>query len=112
MNWKTVVSFVIGMAAGVFVAWVVPPRDPERYVLTRDLDLQRTYLFEPKSSAPVRGVIKAGSEFEVDSRHSLADYIVFRSVVERKKLMEIARPISNTASMTGMPQVESRKRPQ
>ncbi|HMJ85695.1 MAG TPA: hypothetical protein VK504_21080, partial [Vicinamibacterales bacterium] len=37
--------------------------------------ISKLCIFLPKSSAPVNGVIKAGSEYKADGRHSNADYI-------------------------------------
>jgi len=94
MSWK---SGAIGLTVGVFlgggVVWAFAAKAaPVRHVLTRDLDLEATYLFLPKSSAPVKGVIKAGSEYEVDGRYSNADYIVFRTVVDRQQLTSMSKP--------------------
>lgn len=80
---------------------------PERYLLTKDLDLQSTFFFTPQSSAPVKGVIKAGSEFEVDWRYSDADYVVLRTVVDRKELMSMSKPAP--PETTKHPEVSSKK---
>jgi hypothetical protein len=94
MNWKCVaIGLLLGLLLGGGIVWVALSKPtPERYVLTKDLNTEATYFFTPKSTAPVKGVIRAGSEFEVDGRYSNADYIVFRTVVDRQELMAMSTP--------------------
>jgi hypothetical protein len=90
--WITL-AFAAGLVLGGGIVWaVVSPSDPDRFTLKRDLNLESSYFFSPKSSAPVKGMIKAGSQFEVDWRYSDADYVVFRTVVDRQSLMAISQP--------------------
>jgi hypothetical protein len=94
MSWK---SGAIGLAIGVFlgggVVWAFASKAaPARRVLTKDLDIEAMYFFSPKSGAPVKGVIRAGSEYEVDGRYSNADYIVFRTVVDRQQITSMSKP--------------------
>jgi hypothetical protein len=94
MNLKSVAfgSFIDILIGGGVVWALMSKARVERYVLKRDLDIEGMYFFSPKSTAPVKGVIKAGSEFEVDGQYSSADYILFRTVVDRLQLMAASKP--------------------
>lgn len=96
MNFKVITAFSTGLILGVTLAWLLVSwrERSEHYVLTRDMDLEQNYFFSPKTDAPVRGVLKAGSQFEVEWRYSIADYIVFRTVVDREQLLRMSRPIA------------------
>jgi len=91
MRLKVLLSLLIGIVIGLVLSVVLPEPKRDRYVLLRDLDIQQSYFFD-KAKAPVQGVVKAGSEFEVDWRYSQADYIVFRTVVDREQLMAMSKP--------------------
>jgi hypothetical protein len=92
-HWILVVTFAAGLIVGVVVGFVLvetrAPNSPT-YVLQSDLNLTKTFFFDDRP-APVRGTIAAGSEFQVEFRYSNADYIAFRTVVERDELMRISK---------------------
>jgi hypothetical protein len=84
---------LLGVLLGGGIVWVAMSKTPpKRYVLTKDLNTEEMYFFSPKSTVPVKAVVKAGSEFEVDGRYSSADYIVFRTVVDRQQLVAMSTP--------------------
>jgi hypothetical protein len=96
-----VAAFSVGLVLGVVIGWAVAsPKEPDRYRLTKDIDLENSYFFVPRSSAPVKGTIKAGSEFEVDWRYSNADYVVFRTVIDRQSLVAVSRPVATPPGST------------
>jgi hypothetical protein len=89
-----IVTFVTGLMVGAALGLAlshIAAREPTTYVLQRDLDLTNTFFFEDRP-VPVKGTIAAGSRFEVEMRYSNADYIAFRTVVDRDKLMEMSVP--------------------
>lgn len=64
----------------------------ETYVLQKDLDLESTYFFG--ADPPLKGKVSAGSKVEVEFRHSRADYVAFRTVIDRDVLTQIATPVA------------------
>jgi hypothetical protein len=64
---------------------------PSTYVLKQDFDLSKAFFFEGRP-APVQGTIAAGSKFDVELRYSSADYIAFRTVIDRDTLMRMSVP--------------------
>jgi hypothetical protein len=62
---------VVGVLAGIAISRFGRPQ-PTTYVLREDLDLGKTYFFN--GDPPVRGVIAAGSQLDVEFRYSRAAY--------------------------------------
>jgi hypothetical protein len=90
-----IISFVAGAVLGIAIGFVGGQRrQPDRptFVLKEDLDVGRAFFFEDRT-APVKGTIAAGSTFEVELRYSNADYIAFRTVVDRDELMRISKSV-------------------
>jgi len=94
-NARLIIVFAIGLLAGVGLGIVLAQTvrfKPTPYVLKQDLDLSKVFFFDDKRP-PVKGVIAAGSRFDVEFRYSSADYIAFRTVVDRETLMKMSSPV-------------------
>jgi len=85
------VGVLIGVGLGVLLSRFGQFK-PKPYVLKQNLDLDKTFFFEGQA-APVKGIIAAGSRFDVELRYSSADYIAFRTVVDRETLMKMSAPV-------------------
>ena len=92
------------IAIGVLLGLVMPivlshafPSKPRRYILTSDLDADQVYFFKrTPDSAPVRGTLLAGTEFEIDMRKSTACYIALRTVVDARDLATHSKPLAGS----------------
>ncbi len=82
-------SGLIGLVVGIGVARLGAAQK-KTYVLRKDLDLGATYFFG--ANPPLKGKVLAGSEVEVEFRYSRADYVAFRTVVDRDLLTQIGVP--------------------
>jgi hypothetical protein len=87
----TISSALLGFMIGIAVARFGTSQT-ETYVLRKDLDLGPTYFFG--ANPPVTGKVAAGSKVDVEFRHSRADYLVFRTVIDRDELTQIATPVA------------------
>jgi hypothetical protein len=85
-----VLSGLLGLLLGIGVARFGTGH-PETYILRKDLDLGSTYFFG--ADPPAKGKVSAGSKVEVEFRHSRADYLAVRTVVDRDVLIQIAVPL-------------------
>lgn len=64
----------------------------EMRVLTRDIVVENEYLFS-STDAPVRGVLRKGTKFEVRGYMAGGAYLVFHSPVPEEQLARISTPL-------------------
>ena len=95
-----IAGFTIGVASVAAFFTLVPRKKLHYYVVTRDVDLETTYFFRSDTVPPLRGILRKGSTFEVEGSHSIADYIVLRTVIDHSELQRFAREISPPKSQS------------
>jgi hypothetical protein len=95
-----VAGFVVGAVAVAAFFTLIPRKKSHYYVVTTDADLETTYFFRSDTVPPLKGILRKGSTFEVEGRHSIADYVVLRTVIDHSQVQRFAREISPPKSQS------------
>jgi len=99
-------GFVVGLAtAAGFQHWftvVFKRAEDGTHTLTADISPEALYAFSdgPSDLGPLRGLIKAGSQYTVEMRKGSLTYICFRTVVAAQSLKRVSGPLEPLALNT------------
>jgi hypothetical protein len=88
-----IIGFLLGATSIAAIITILPRRRIQYYAVTKDIDLDKTYFFRSDTIPPLRGIIRKGSVLEVEGRHSIADYIVLRTVINHSEVQQFTREI-------------------
>lgn len=94
----TVTGLFIGLLGGYFAGTTLQPPfgcgRGEQRVLTQDIVVEKEYLFA-SDDAPVRGVLRKGTQFEVRGYMAGGAYLVYHSPVPEERLEQISKHLGD-----------------
>ena len=96
-RWPWLLTGYLFGVASVILFIALTPKPRQEYELTADVPIERYYYFKDSGPAalpsPVQGVLKAGTQFELQGRKSFEYFISFNTAVHGPDFAPFCKPL-------------------